>query len=129
MLGGHLGSRPPSPCLNFAWLNHSHTGSRCLHSEGLGEGTHFEEVSEQVVTLILAGHKYKDLALLIPLAQDFQQAKKSVLHWSDLHTLADIAVDHAAAAHLDLNGRYKHCPRERLHLQIHQSIEGLLDLT
>ena len=38
---------------------------------------HLEEVPEQVVALVLAGHKHEHLATLVPVTQNLQQPQKS----------------------------------------------------
>lgn len=56
------------------------------------EGSHLEQVSEEVVTQVLGGHKDEYLAVLVELSQDLQQPQEAVSLRPDLNQLCDVLV-------------------------------------
>ena len=65
--------------------------------------SHLEQVPEQLVALLLGVHEHQDFALLLPLAQQLQQAHEPVLRLPDLNELSDVLVDNAAPTDLYLH--------------------------
>ena len=63
---------------------------------------HLKEIPEELVALFLGVDKHKDLALLLPLSQQLEQAHEPVIWLPDFHKLGDVLIDYTAASHLDL---------------------------
>jgi hypothetical protein len=62
--------------------------------------SHLEQVSEQIVTLVLGVNKDDDLANLVPLPEDLKQTQEPVLFGSDLDKLGNVCINNAAATDL-----------------------------
>ena len=76
-----------------------------------------QQVSEEVVALVLRLHEDKHFATLTPLAQDLEQPQEALAFRPELNTLMDVLVDDAAAAHLHLYRVVHHLLGKRLYLR------------
>jgi hypothetical protein len=61
---------------------------------------YLEQISEEVITPVLAVHKDDYLAPLKPLPQNLQQPQEAISIWPDLNVLLNVSIHHTAPAHL-----------------------------
>ena len=81
----------------------------------IGARSCLEEVTEEVVALVLAADKDQDLAPLVPLAENLEQSEEALLVVGpQLHDLGNVLVHHRSAADQDLNGALENIPGQRL---------------